>query len=631
MPGPTRKRRPWLALLLVAATALVFGRTLGHGFVLIDDDRNVYTNPLVHPEGDASLLQAWREPYLLYIPVTYDVWALVARGALVPEGGTGERAENRLEPGPFHAANVTVHILSVLVVFALLRNLLGLDFAAAIGALLFAVHPLQVEPVAWVSGMKDVLSGFLGLLCLWLYVLHARASGRGLGPWAAALAAFVLAILSKPSAVVIPLMAAVLDVGVLRRGWRSAAASLWPFFAVALGRSIAAIAIQPTDAAVATVPLWARSFVAGDALAFYLGKLVWPVSMAPFYDRSPQVVLAGGSWWLGTAVCASLLLGAWVARRRWPLPLGALLLFAAGLAPVLGLVPFVFQVHSTVADRYTYLALLGPALLLAALVRGRAPAQILAVLALGAAGLRARDQVELWRDSRALFEHNLKVHPASSFVHSNLGEVLAREDDVDAAIEHFREAVRLAPESAQLRNNLGTYLGQRGRLDEALEQLSEAVRLDPDYARARMGLASTLIGLGRYAEAVEQLQEVHRIEPDFAPAYLSRGQLQAALGDLRAAARAYEEALRADPELVEARVQLAGIYLQGNQVQEAIATLRTAVDQAPDMALAQAELGRALMISNRPIDAQPYLEQALRLDPSLDYVRPMLEAARRGR
>ena len=262
-------------------------------------------------------------------------------------------------------------------------------------------------------------------------------------------------------------------------------------------------------------------------------------------------------------------------------------------------------------------------------MRGKQPALVLALVAVGLLGVRTLGQVGVWADSKGLFEHNLAVFEESSFVHSNLGEVLAREGDADGALEHFRRAVELKPGSAQLRSNLGTFLGQSGDLDGAEEQLTEAVRLDPDYAGARMNLASTLIGQSRYTEAIAQLREVHRIDPPFAPAYLTRSALHGALGDGRAAEQALEDLLDAVPEHVEGRVQLAGLRLAENRVQQAIVVLREAVELAPEHALANAELGRALMMSNRPVDALPYLEQAVSSDPTLD-LSEMLQFARRA-
>jgi tetratricopeptide (TPR) repeat protein len=630
--------------LLLAVVALVYGRSLEHGFVLLDDDRNVYANPLVHPSSPSSdrrFERAWREPYLsLYIPVTYSLWALVADAAWSdPSQADGEvdpRVVAGLAPRPFHALNVALHALAALLVFAILRGALGSDAAALFGAAFFALHPLQAEPVAWVSGLKDLAGGCLALASVWLYTVHARPDGRdvrggrGMLAWALALVAFALGFLAKPSAVVVPLLAGILDVGLFARPWRRVAASLWPFALLGIAGIAATALVQPPDPDVPAVALWQRPGIAADALGFYAAKLVAPFDLAPLYDKRPDTVLAGGRWWIGALVVAALSAAALAARRRSSVPLAALGLFAAGLAPVLGFVPFTFQVQSTVADRYAYLALLGPALLAGWLVRGRPGAIALGGLVLAVLGARAADQVELWETSEGLFVHALAVNPSSSFAHTNLGEIYAREGNTAGALEHFEEAVRLAPGSARTQNNLGTYLGQNGRLEEGLGHLAEAVRLDPQYAPARMNLASTLIGLGRYREAIAELQAVHGIEPDFARAYLSRGVLHGALGEPREAALAFQEALRADPELVDARVQLGSVYLQSGQIQEALMTLRAAVGQAPEHALAHAELGRALLAAERPAEALAPLEQALRLDPSLEHLRPMLDQARRG-
>jgi tetratricopeptide (TPR) repeat protein len=639
-PGRRSARAAILGLVLAAIALALFAPVLGFGFVLLDDDLNVYANPLVHPgvaQDDGRFERIWREPYLqMYIPVTYSAWALVAQAAERPlaEGEAAEAAgaANGLAPRPFHALNVALHAFSILCVFAILRAALADDVGAAFGALFFAVHPLQVEPVAWVSGWKDVGSGSLALASLWLYAVHARSRGtRSALSWALALAAFALAVLAKPSAVVVPLLAAVLDVGCLRRSWRSAAASLWPFGLLGLVGIALTLGVQPPDADVPAIALGARPLVALDALGFYLGKLVLPLELAPLYDRRPDAVLARGSWWIGAFALAAVLaaaLAALVKRPRSPVPLAGLALFALGFAPVLGLVPFTFQVISTVADRYAYLPLLGAALFFGWIARSGRTAALLSAVAVLAMGLRARDQLRHWRASEPLFVHALAVNPSSGFAHTNLGEIYAREGRVDEALGHFEEAVRLDPGSARARNNLGSYLGENGRLEEALEHLEEAVRLDPGYSRARMGLASALIGLGRYPEAIRELEAVHRLEPEFAGAYQSRGMLLAALGDARGALEALEEALRLDPELVAARVQLGSLYLAGGRVPEAVVALQTAVGRSPEHARARAELGRALLRAERPREAAAELERALELDGRLAEVRPLLERAR---
>ena len=631
----------WLALVLVAATFATFGRSLGFGFVLVDDDKNVYDSALVHPEaGELTerLGRIWAEPYYkLYIPVTYSTWALVAQSALVPEERVEEHplARNRLAPRPFHLANLCLHAVCVLLVFGILRTALGVDFAAALGALFCALHPLQVEPVAWISGLKDLTGGLFALACVWAYLRYARAvesgaerSGMARAFWLASLVALALGLLAKPSAVVAPVVAGLLDVLVLRRRLAHSARALAPLLAVAAAGAVAIAAVQPPDPELAPVSLGQRPLVVLDALGFYAAKLAWPLELAPFYGRTPEVVL-DGAWWWGALAVAVLAAGALASGRRSGVPLAALGVFAAALGPTLGLVPFTFQAFSTVADRYAYLALVGPALLLAWLARGRRAVLFGGALGCLVLGGLSWQQAGTWRDSETLFRHNLEVFDGSAFVHGNLGEHHAREGDVEAAVHHFREAVRLKPSSAQQRNNLGSYLGQKGRLDEALVELEQAVRLDPDYARARMGLAGTLIGLGRLDEAERQLEEVHRIEPEFVPAYLNRAAIRWQQGDTRGARRAYEEALAAQPAATDASLALAGLHLQEGRALDALRVLRAADEAAPGSARVQLELGRALLSSNRALDALPCLEEAVRLDPGLaEEAAPMLAAAR---
>ena len=629
------KRPSWLAVLVVLVVAVVFGRSATHRFVLLDDDANIYRNRLVNPARVESLPSIWGAPYnKLYIPVTYSTWLALAAVATVEPGEQRPRAFAGLDPTHFHTANIVLHALSALLVLVILRRCLGDDLAAAFGALLFAAHPVQVEPVAWASGTKDVLSGFLALGSLALYVRHAcrsRAGGSGRCAYWAGLALLALAVLAKPSAVALPLIAAALDLGVLRREPRRVAFGLAPWLLVAVAGAVPNLLFQPAAAVSAATAPWQRPLVAADAVAFYIRHLAVPIAHAPFYGRTPERVLETGALWWTWIAPVALFVFALLWRKRSPVPLAALAIFVAGLAPVLGLVSFEFQMHSTVADRYLYLSMLGPALLVAWWLREHRGALGYGVLALALGGYAARAsmQVGRWKNTRVLLEHTLAVNPHSDFAHGNLAQVLEDVGELDEARQHYAESVRLRPDSAQGRLNYGSFLGRSGQLAEAEEQLQEAVRLDPSYAAAHATLASALAGQDRLPEAIQHLREAASLEPDFAPAQMQLGQLLEFTGDAEGAIAAYREALRAEPELLEPRVRLGTLYLQAGHTSAAIEFLTEAVARDPRRGDAQAELGRALLIDGRPHEAVEHLGQALRLRPDLEHVRGLLDAALR--
>jgi Flp pilus assembly protein TadD len=541
----------------------------------------------------------WREPYMdLYVPVTYMVWGVVAG---VSYGDVG------LDPRVFHTFNVLLHAGNAALVFLLLRRLLGdaRTWAAAAGAALFAVHPVQVEPVGWVSGMKDLLCGTFTLVSLWAYVVFAQASAaegasetqRGRRWWYYGLGifAFVLAMLSKPTAVVTPVMAAAIDVLVLRRRGRDVAVSIAPWLVLAVPCVVWTKHFQAAEHVADEVPpIWQRVLVATDALAFYLGKLVFPWRLAIDYGRKPLVAVGKG-WvyytWLAPAACAAALL---LARRRVsPAVAAGVVLAGLGLLPVLGIVPFDFQAYSTVADHYLYLPMAGLALAAAALLGrwpaarwGPAAAAVLLVLT-----ARSMAQAGHWHDNVTLFRHALDVNPYSGPMNKSLAAALRERGELGEALAAAQRAVELDPGDPRSRITLGSVLAASGRLPQAeatfrgalgmvptrdkevqafaLGQLAgvvaqqgrveegqalarQALQLHPDEANAHLNLGIMLAQQGRRAEAATELELAARLSRD-PLAYTYLGLIQADMGRFDDARRNLQSALAIVPNYPRAR------------------------------------------------------------------------------
>jgi len=492
----------WLpaCLLLLPAVALVHGPILRHGLLHWDDRVMTVQNPLVQPPVLEGLARAWSTPFMdMYIPVTYS--ALAGLAAVSRAAGPGAPA-GELDPWPCHLASLLVHAANALLVLALLRRLRIGAGAALAGALLFALHPVQVESVAWLSGIKDLLWTGFALLALLLRLREHHAL---------ATACFALAFLSKPTAVVVPFLALVIEALVLRRDARASARSLLPWFALALIGMLLTRHFQPAPH-VETVPLAARPLVALDALAFHLRQLVLPLGLAPDYGRNPAWLLAR-PWELVRSGLILALAGL-LFRRPWLRAPGLLLLLP--LLPVLGLLPFDFQRLSTVADHYLYMGLLGPALALAlwlARTPGHLPraACVLGLLALGA---RSALQVPVWRDDARLWRHVLTVDPQSFVAHSMLGLVAEHEGRPEEAIDHFRHAIGIEPDDVRSRVGLATNLDVLDRTAEALPHFEEALRRRPDDRIALENHGIALLRLDRPAEAARQFRKALAIRPD---------------------------------------------------------------------------------------------------------------------
>jgi len=478
-------RRHLIVVLLIVITVAVFWQVRDHGFVW-DDSVNVYENPYLKPVTLSNVLHFWQKPYKrLYIPLTYTIWATIAQFAELPK--TDDRGGG-FDPRLFHLANLIFHLLSVMVVFAILRMLVRSDWAACGGAMLFALHPVQVEPVAWVTGMKDVLCGLLSLVAVWQYLAYAikttgsakgmrgsrSKASTGTSDWpilrrgglhfALATAAFVLALLAKPTAVVVPVVAWLLDRFVLRRSTRQSMGVLVGWIAVAAPFIVLTRLVQPGATIQFITPLWARPLVFGDAVAFYVYKLAVPLWLGPDYGRSPELLLRQGWLYLTWILPCGLAVMAWLWRERWPWLVASAGIFVVGVLPVSGLVPFSFQYVSTVADRYLYLSMLGPALALAGFLSQRRGKLVLVVcvLILGVLGITSAIQARVWHDSERLWRHALAVNEGSSTVHYNLGFVLHEQGELAEAIEQYRQAVQIDPAATDAHKRLGKALAQRG-------------------------------------------------------------------------------------------------------------------------------------------------------------------------
>jgi len=531
-------------IVVALAVGVVFGRTLGYGWLNWDDPINVTENPHLNPVTARGLVDLWLRPYAgLYIPVAY---MLYAAETLLSRWWMGLGPTDVPAAWPFHVVSLALHAYNGLVVLGLLHRRLGFSAAAATaGAMLFAAHPLQVEAVAWISDQRGLLATALGLTAVWMH-LAAQADrdassvqGRA---WFQAkdLAAglvFCLAMLAKPQVAPLPVIALALGIAAAPKlsgaQWSGArVVCLVPWAAIIIGLTVVSRSQQPGEAGGVVVAWWQRLIVAGDALMHYAGKLICPVDLAVDYGRGPDVVVADprAAWralgaWL---VAAVLLAWPWLGRIRLAAFVGSM-----GLAPTLGFIPFVHQGISTVADRYAYVAMLGPAIAGAALwdaaVGRRAALAIRTALIAGLtfAGLVAWSQIPVWRTSETLFRHSARVNPRSFFAQLNLGNALLAEGHVEEAVpilqsaveasleykvkykphaslaqalhrlgqrteaaKEYRRAIALAPDWANLHNDYGVLLAEEGDFCAAAERFREALRLGLDTAAVRRNLAA---------------------------------------------------------------------------------------------------------------------------------------------
>jgi hypothetical protein len=483
-------------------------------FVDWDDGRLIYSNPNITGHTIAGLLDQWnvkgQHNNSMYNPLVYTVWWALAHVAHVE---SPDLLGATLNPDIFHAASLAVHWLCACVVVEILRRLKIGDWAAAAGGLVFALHPLQTEAVAWATAMKDLLSGFFALLSIWRYLaaLESTKPKRWENYWLSTIF-FVLAMLSKPSTVIVPAIVAVIDRMVYRRSWRDVAKWLWPWFAMAIVITVIAAKIQMSLPGVGG-PMWAHPLIALDALAFYLGKLVLPIHLRFDYGRNPAALLTDPAlhhplyWtWIFPAALAVFL---WRMKRQM-LTLAALI-FVLGVLPVLGLKTFAYQYYTTVADRYVYLSMLGVALAIGWWL-DRHPSRAIKIATCAVIvvlGSLSFVQAGRWTDTETLYSYSLNGTRSIHYI------ILGEYQD-DLAKPCFLRAIE-AGRQGRL-SQAGQYAGQGDAyLEKAMEYYRKATQLETTDTDGYDQWAKDLALLGRIPEAIEVVKQWMKVEPQVQP------------------------------------------------------------------------------------------------------------------
>jgi tetratricopeptide (TPR) repeat protein len=663
-----QKRERTLALLLAAAVAAVYARTAGFGYVF-DDELYIVRNPgLALGPTWAGVRWAFTSFYHAnWHPLTW--LAHLADRALFGAGA-----------GPAHLVNAALHALCAALLLRLLHRLTGALWPSAFAAALFALHPLRVESVAWVTERKDPLSAIFLILAVGAYLRYCRRPGPA--RYGAVVALFALGLMSKPSVVTLPFALLLLDFWPLGR-WRPwtlpgagapapglarLAAEKLPLLALSAGAAALTYAAQSRAGAINPVrefPLADRAGNAVISVAAYLGQTFWPRGLAVYYPLPES--LPGVAAALAALLVAGLTAAALLAARTRPWLLAGWLWFLGTLVPVLGLVQVGSQAH---ADRFTYLPSMLLLVALAFEARGvaaqrRVPTRLtaaaaaMALVLLGAATLR---QLGHWRDSEALYTHALAVTGANTLAEFNLGaaldaagrteEAVARYRAVLAADPHHLDALlNLAlvldargqraeardlelraladhPSSARAHLNYGSLLSDEGRRTEAMAHFEQALALEPSFAKAQMNIANELGRAGRYDEAAARYREALRLEPRSAEIHYNFGSFLAAHGARAEAITEYQEALRLDPLLARAHMNLANALDDSGRTAEALEHYREALRLEPGNAEAHYNHAVALENAGRSAEAAAEYRETLRLAPGHPRARARLERLR---
>ena len=598
-----------VALALPVAVFAAYWPALS-GALLWDDDAHVTRPDLRSLHG---LWRIWSEPGATqqYYPVLHSAFWLEHR--LWGDVTLG-----------YHLVNVLLHLGSVLLLYKVLRRLSVPG--ALFGASAFALHPVCVETVAWISEQKNALSAVFYLGAALAYL---RFDGERRWRWYAVGAGlFGLAVLSKSVAATLP--AALLVVLWWKRGrlsWKADALPLLPWFCLSAAAGAMTTWVERTfiGARGSSFELGAieRILVAGRAVWFYLGKVFWPVDLVFVYPRWSVDAHAGWQYLYPVAAVAAIAALYW-ARNLSRGPLAAALLFAGTLFPALGFInvyPFVF---SYVADHFQYLAaaaMIPAAAAGLALAAGRlstgvgtapraAAACVLAILA----GLTWR-QAGGYRDLETFYTSILERNPASWLAHDNLGVILAGRGRTEEAEGHYKEAMRLNPDYPEAYNNYGNVLAQKGKWGEAADAYARALRARPSFAAAEKNWGKAMSDAGRLGEAELHFRNALRIQPSYADAHYGLANALANSGRLAEATAEYEAALSLQPNSPEVHANL-GLALAGQgRWAEALPQIAEAIRLRPGYAEAHAYYGIALAGAGRLKQAVDEYREALRVGP----------------
>jgi protein O-mannosyl-transferase len=548
---------------------------------------------------------------------------------------------------PYHAENVLLHALAVLLFW---RLLLRLQVPGAwLAAALFALHPVMVESVAWITERKNVLSLALYLAAFLAYLRYAQdvASGKWQVtrinsilsratchlslPYGLALILFLGALLAKTTSFSLP--AAILLLVWWRRGglcWRQDVLPTLPFFTLALGMCAVTfwleknhVGAQGSDFA---LTFSQRCLVAGRAFWFYLGKLVWPAGLCFVYPRwQPDA----GAWcqWLYPFGAIGGLGALWLARGRIGRgPITALFFFVGTLFPVLGFMDAYFMRYSFVCDHWVYLSSLGLLALVAALV-ARAAAGLrvpmlfygFAILVLPALGLLTWRQTAIYRDSETLWCDTLARNPGSWIAHDNLGASLLAAGHLDKAMDHFRRAIEINPNSIVAHNNYGAALQRSGRLDEAEVEVRKALDLSPNVIAPHINLVEILQKRGRLNEAVEEYKTILQLVPSSEQGRLGLADTLCQLGRSSEAIPCYRDVLEANPTNSDVRIRLGRALIENGEFAAAESTFASLLQADPKSAKAVDGLGYVLARQGRLEEAKARFLESLQLDPKDAY------------
>ncbi len=614
---PFQLRQVWIALALIAATVAAYWVVGSFDFVNLDDPKYITENPQVLQGLNWSGVQ----------------WAFTTNHASNwhPLTWLSHMADVEIfgvKSGAHHLVNLFFHVLNSVLLFGFLYRVTGATGRSALVAALFALHPLHVESVAWISERKDVLSTFFFMLTLGAY--YSFVSKRSLGRYLVVFTSLALGLLAKPMLVTLPFLLLLLDFWPLRRTsyelpdlgqFTRLVIEKLPLFALIIVSSVITFLVQQEGGAVNSldqVSLLHRLSNSLVSYVMYIKQMLWPAGLAAMYPMPlsiPAWQSAGALVLLSVASIAVI-----KSARPYPyLPVGWFW-YMGTLVPVIG---FVHVGVQAMADRYTYIPLIGLFIIVAwggydLLSRGsskRAPLVVISVLMVLALAVATHAQLVHWANGKTLWRHALTVTKDNYRAHAAYGSLLSDEGHTQSAQKHFEEAIRIQPSYAEAHNKLGVVLAEQGKSEEAVSHYRESIRYSPEFAPAYNNLGNTLVAQGRFTDAVSYYYQALDIDPDNALTHNNLGSALDDLGRTDEAIAEYRVAIELDSESAAAYNNLAAVFTKTGRFDEALLEMSAALQFDPDNAVYHYNYSMLLNHQGDTIQARRHLETTLSLDP----------------
>jgi tetratricopeptide (TPR) repeat protein len=579
--------KDWLFVIaLIAAVFLVY-QPAWHGGVIWDDNAH-----MTRPE-----LRSWYGLFRIWFDLgaTQQYYPLLHSVFWIQYWLWGDATLG------YHLVNILLHAMAAVMVALILRRLEipGAFLAAAI----FALHPVHVESVAWISEHKNTLSAVFYLGSTMVYLRFDQQRRTSLYLWALGL--FVLGLLSKTVTATLP--AALLVIFWWQRGrlsWRKDVLPLLPFFLLGAVAGIFTAWVERTligaQGSAFAIPAWERILIAGKAIWFYLDKLFWPANLIFIYPR--WETSQAETWqYLFPGAAFALVVTLWALRQRWRGPLAGLLFFIGTLFPVLGFINVFPFIYSFVADHFQYLASLGIITLVAASIAmllkrlrlwGRPAGYAICVLLLLTLATLTWRQSRMYTDLETLYTTTINLNPTCWMAYNNLGDIYNGLGNYRQALEDLNRAIEIKPGYAEAYVNRGNAYNGLGNYRQAIEDYDRAIEIKPGCAEAYVNRGNAYNGLGNYRQAIEDCDRAIEIKPGYAEAYVNRGLAYFFFGNYRQAIEDLNRAIEINPGLAQAYNNGGNAYFFFGNYRQALEYLNRAIEINPGFAQAYNNRGR---------------------------------------